>query len=449
MKRNSGFWKHGGLLMTLLLLACSVFGIGGVGGAITAEAGTVTYGEPISFADAWASSPEIVKAVIEREVVVIKPHLTPLYTLGSNRSKVTTAKSRVIHYDEMEASPLSTTVATAYTGVGNTQDAINFANNKLIAINETVVFKGINGYAENGTDVDGWFVGVVVDKDTSGKPIIVPINGAASGGKTNTIPSIALNTVVLRGLRTASEEQIRTAPLVATPVQKTQYMQKSLMEVKETTDFILNQEIADVKWGKSEITDFAIFEHKLTAETDILLGKKKRIPVANKYNEGQVEETFFQEGIYWQAGKDHSLPTSATKSDLVTMMKTAFVGNASSNTKMLFAGSSVIETLSKVEYDQVIYPGKPGQVFGLDVQKIIYGQYTLLICAEPAFDDLQMPGYGLIIDDQYLYKYTRGWETINLDNKKLGTGDSQSQIFIDNFGFVLKNAKAHTRVKLV
>jgi len=445
MKKYFGIWKSSGLVMMILMALCSLMGVHGMP-VMTAD---VTYGEAISFQQAFADAPEIVKAVIEREVVVIKPHLTPLYTLGSKHAKVSDAKSRIIHYDEMEASPLSTKVGTAYTGSGQIQDAINFADNALIAINETVFFKGINGYLEDGTTVDGWFAAVVVDKDNTGKPIIKPINGKLNSSTPNTIPSLALNTVVLRGLRTGSETQIRTAPLVATPVQKTQYMQKSIMETKETTDFILNQEIADVKWGKTEITDFAIFEHKLTAETDILIGKKRKLNIANKYNDNSPEETFFQEGLWWQAGKDHSLPTAAVKGDLISMMKTIFVGNASSNTKILFAGADIVETLSKVDYDQVIYPGKPAQVFGLDVQQIIYGQYKLLICSEPAFDDLQMPGYGLVIDDAYLYKYTRGWQTINLDNEKLGISATQSQIIIDNFGYVLKNAKAHTRVKLV
>ena len=130
-------------------------------------------------------------------------------------------------------------------------------------------------------------------------------------------------------------------------------------------------------------------------------------------------------------------------------MKKIFVGNQSSNTKIGFLGSDIVETINKVDFDQVIYPGKPGQAFGLDVQRIIYGQYTLMIVNEPAFDDLKMSGYGLVIDEAYLYKYTGGWRSIALDNLKNGESDSTSQVFIESFCYVLKNKNAHCRVKLV
>ena len=88
-------------------------------------------------------------------------------------------------------------------------------------------------------------------------------------------------------------------------------------------------------------------------------------------------------------------------------------------------------------------------VFGLDVQKIIYGQYTLMIVHEPAFNDLLMADHGLIIDEAYLYKYTQGWRTIQLDNLKNGDSDSTSQVLMEAFCYILKNKNAHSRLKLV
>jgi hypothetical protein len=449
MKKIFEKLKGSGLLMFAILLACTLFGITGVE-AIHADSGNITYGEPVSLEYAMEHSPEIVLATIDKEVVVIKPHLTPLYTLGANHAKVQSAGSPIIEYDEVETLPMTTTVATAFSTAAQTQAPIDLTNNQLVSINETLVFKGVNGYLADGTTLDGgWFVGYIKDRDTSGKPIIVPINGVKSGAVTNSIPALAAATVVVRGVRTASEKQSRTAPLAVTPTKKNQYMQKSIMETEETTFFTLSQDNALVKWGKTEITDFAIFEHKQSCETDILLGKKRIVKIANKYNQDKVEDTYFQEGLWWQAGRDFSLPTNATRNDLISMMKTIFTGNASSNTKILFNGADVLETINKIEYNQVIYPGKQGQVFGLDVQKIIYGQYTLLICDEPAFNDLGMSNCGLVIDDAYLYQYKHGWRSIQLDNLKNGQSDSQSQVFIDTFGYVLKNAKAHTRIKLV
>jgi hypothetical protein len=452
MKRNFNLWKHGGLLMTFALLLCSVFGIGGTGNAVFAEEGTIIYGEAVSVDYALTNAPEIVKAVIDREVIVIKPHLTPLYTIGANHAvKNVDAQSSVVKYDEVEMVPLKTTVAASFSTAGQTSAYIDLADNDMVSVNETLYFKEIPGYKEDGTTLDGgWFVGYIKDKDTSGRPIIVPVNGVKSGAVTNSIPALASGTVVIRGARTASEKQSRTAPLAVVPVQKENYMQKMIIETEETTMFILNQEIADVKWGKTEITDFAIAEHKMSTEADTLLGKKRLIKAANKYNQNKVEPIYFQEGVYWQAGKDADLPTNAVKKDLITMMKAIFTGNHSSNTKIALLGADVIETINSIsDYDSVIYPGKPGQAFGMDVARIIYGQYTLMIIHEPAFDDVAMADKGLVIDESYLYKHSQGWRTINLDNLKNGDSDSQSQVLIEQFCYTLKNAKAHCRISLV
>ncbi len=451
MKKIFEKFECRGLLMFGLMLLCTIFGVTGVD-AMHAEGGTIVYGEAVSLDYALENAPEVVKATIDREVVVIKPHLTPLYTLGAQHAKaMKDSKAMVVKYDEVELQGLTTKVNTAFSTAAQTQAEIDFVNNDLIAINETIIFKGINGYEADGTTLDGgWFIGYVKDKASSGKPIIVPVNGVSSGAVTNSIPALAKDTVALRGVRTGSEKQSRTAPLAVVPEQKENYLQKMIIETEETTWFKLAQELADVKWTKSDVTDYAIAEHKMTTETDTLLSKKRVLKIANKYNGNKQELTYFQEGIYWQAGKDIDLPKEAGKSDLISVMKQAFVGNQSSNTKIGLFGADVIEAINKIpDYDQIIYPGKPGQAFGLDVQKIIYGQYTLMIVHEPAFNDLLMADHGLIIDEAYLYKYTQGWRTIQLDNLKNGDSDSTSQVLMEAFCYILKNKNAHSRLKLV
>ena len=444
--------KNSGFFIFAIMFLCSVFGLVGAEAIVSAEtAGAVTFDQPVSLQYANEYDSDIVKATIEREVVVIKPHLTPLYTIASKRGKTRKGGNPLVEYHEIETLPLATTVRTAYEapGDGRAQDVIDLTDNHLVSINQTLFFKGIDGYKEDGVTAEGWFQAYVKDQDNSGKPIIVPVNGVAVGGLENTIPSIPANTVVIRGVRTASEKQSRTAPMASVPVKRSQYMQKMILETEETTFFVLAAKAADVKWQKTEITDFAIFEHKLTAEADMLLGKKRKLQIANKFNGNKLEDTYFQEGIWWQPGKDFELPANATRNDLITFVKTAFVGNASSNTKVLLAGSDVVETINKIDYNQVIYPGKPGQAFGLDVQRIIYGQYTLIIINEPAFDDAKMSDCAIVMDEAYLTKYMHDWRSNELDNYRLGTSDSKSQVYIDTFGLVLTNAKAHCRVQLV
>ncbi|MDR0370772.1 MAG: hypothetical protein LBH80_02810 [Prevotellaceae bacterium] len=444
MKRILERLKNSGLYLFAVLLLCSLLGIGGVD-VMCAESGTITYDTPLSLEYANEHAPDIVRATIERDVAVIRPHSAPLYAIASKHGRIKQGTNPLIEYHEIESQGLSTKLASFFSG-GVTQAAINLSDNKLVAVNQTLYFIGVPGSSGSS----GWFEAYIIDKDTSGRPIIVPVNGIPFGGNDNTIPSLPMGTVVVRGARTGSEKQSRTAPLTATPQKKYQYMQKMILETEETTFFEFSSTGADVKWQKTELTDFAIFEHKMTCETDMLLGQKNKIRAANKFNGYKEEDTYFQEGIWWQAGKDFSLAkTSPKTSDLIALMKCVFVGNRSSNTKVLLAGGDVVETINKVDYNQVIYPGTPGQSFGLDVQSIIYGQYKLYICGEPAFDDIGLSDKGIVIDDAYLTKYKHDWRSIQLDNLKLGTSDSKSQVYIDTFGLVLANAKAHCRVELV
>lgn len=434
------------LLGVLVAVGSAVlaFLTGGVSMAAGGVIGTVDMDEALSLQQAMEHSPEIVKATIDREVTMIKPHLTPLYTLASRHGRVVGGTHPRVEYDEIEQLPLDTKVKTAVSAGTNSQVAIDFEDNEMIAVNETLYFKNVDGFEPGTSNPDGFFVGVVKDKDSNGRPIVVPQNGE---GPNNKFPAaIPAGTVVIRGARTASEKQSRTAPLVATPQKRFNYMQKMIIETEETTFFRLASQNADVKWGKTELTDFAISEHKRTCEADMLIGKKNMLRIPNKYNQNKAEDTWFMEGIWWQAGRDFAIPVAPKRNDLITMMKTVFTGNNSSNSKVFLIGSDLMEAIHKVDYNQVIYPGTPKQAFGLDVTEIVYGQYRLMLVSEPAFDDLQMSGSGLVIDEDYLTKYTHEWRAIALDNLKNGESDSKSEVYIDTFCLVLKNAEAHCRV---
>lgn len=406
-----------------------------------------TDGQAVSLEAANEHAPEVVKAVIDREVTKIRPHLTPLYTLGSRHAK-RVAKGETspeIYYDEIQMLPLVSKVKTMTCTTSDRVAELQLENPDLVAINETIIFKGVQGYAEDGTTTGNWLEAYVRDRKSDGTLIVSPVNGK---GPHNTFEAVPAGTVVIRGARTGSEKQSRTAPLTALPVQRMNYMQKMLIEVEETTFFKWASKAADVKWNFQDQTEFAIAEHKRTTETDILLGTRRKIKVPNKYNQEKPEETYFQEGIFWQAGRDFICPDNMKAGDLITMMKNIFTGNNSSNTKIALFGSDLMEAIHKIDYNQVIYPGKQKQAAGLDFSTIIYGQYTLLLINEPAFDDLGMAGYGLVVDEDYLFKYCHPWRSIPLDNLANGESDSHSQVFIDTFCYVLKNANAHCRVKL-
>lgn len=449
-------FKESGVFVMLLMLLCTIVGVGDASAmtadVVVGESGVIVHGEGgvNSRGGAEDVTDSLIRRTIEKEVVKIKPHLFAAATVASaNTKRVKNSNNPEYEYQSIETLPTITTVKTAYTGSGELQDAIDFVDNNLIAINQTIAVPSVPGYEEDGTTLDGQFLILnVIDKDNSGKPIVVPLNGVKSGAnKNNTLPSLPAGTLVVRGARTGTEKQIRTDIFSAVPTPTTQYLQKFIMETEESTYFEMGDK--DVVWGKTEITDMALFEHKLTQNTDFWLGALSKRKVKNKYYDKKEDLAWFMKGIWWQAGKDFSNGSSTiTTQDLVAMMKKAFVGNASSSTKILFAGSDLIEALQNVQYNQVVYVGSRKQAMGLEFSSIISNYGTLLIYHDQSLNDIGFDNKGLIVDPDYFEKVTMGWREIPLNHKELGTSDSKGQVFVETCALILKNSKAHMRISL-
>lgn len=443
------------VVLLLLMLVCTMIGLDAnamTADAVTGESGVTVQGDDGNVntrAGAEEVTDDLIQKSIEKEVIKIKPHLFAAATVASANTKmVKNINNPEYEFNSIETLPTITTLKTAYTGNGSVQDSIDMADNKLIAINETIVIPSSPGYKSDGVTLDGRFLVLnVINKDNSGRPIVVPLNGVKSGAKLNTIPSLEAGVKVVRGSRTGTERQIRTDLFSAVPTPSTQYLQKFIIETEESTYF----EKADkkVKWTKSEITDMALFEMKLTQNTDFWLGRKEKRKIKSKYYEDKEDMAWFMEGIWWQAGKDFSFGSSTiTTQDLVAMTKKAFVGNASSSTKILFAGSDLIEALQNVQYNQVISVGARKQAMGLEFSSIISNYGKLLVYHDQSINDIGFEAKGLIIDPDYFMKVTMGWKQESWDHAKLGVSDSKGQVFHETCALVMQNSKAHMRVSL-
>lgn len=443
------------VVLLLLMLVCTMIGLDAnamTADAVTGESGVTVQGDDGNVntrAGAEEVTDDLIQKSIEKEVIKIKPHLFAAATVASaNTKKVKNINNPEYVYNSIETLPTITTLKTAYTGNGSVQDSLDMADNKLIAINETIIIPSVPGYKSDGVTLDGQFLVLnVINKDNSGRPIVVPINGVKSGTKLNTIPSLEAGIKVIRGARTATERQIRTDLFSAVPTPSTQYLQKFIIETEESTYF----EKADKKvtWTKSEITDMALFEMKLTQNTDFWLGRKEKRKIKSKYYEDKEDMAWFMEGIWWQAGKDFSFGSSTiTTQDLVAMTKKAFVGNASSSTKILFAGSDLIEALQNVQYNQVISVGARKQAMGLEFSSIISNYGKLLVYHDQSANDIGFEAKGLIIDPDYFMKVTMGWNQESWDHAALAMSNTKGQVFYETCALVMQNSKAHMRVSL-
>jgi hypothetical protein len=365
-------------------------------------------------------------------------------------------KDHTVGVYSAEAFPVKIPVATAYTAPASSapvmQDAVDFgANKKFVAINETIYFPSIPGYKKDGVTSDGHcFVADVIGKDSNKRPVLLPRNGVKSGALTNTLPSLPLNTLAIRGVRTGTETQMRTDPFNLIPTDKEYYIQKTLIETGESTWFINNDK--EVKWDISEKMEFGMFEHKRTWNTDFWLGKGGSKIIENPYNGNKEELAYFMEGVWYQAGREWEFTGGEIDTDdLVEFCKYVFRGNASSNTKMLFAGETLIAALQKVPFNATIRLGDTysDDKLKLTFDSILYfGGKKILFTHDPSLDDLGMNNCGYVLDDKFAFEYNYGYQVYDIDDEALRKSQIKGELIIEEKTYIIANEMAHCRVKL-
>jgi hypothetical protein len=443
--------KDSGWFMFAILLLCSAFGVADAGvmtaDAVAAEGGgVVEHGNsPMSVEFGNENSEDLYLKTVDKEVLKLEPYNHQLDTIARSIKRKRHSNNQIVEYYTDGFLPVQTKVATAFSTASQQQAAIDFADNANIAINETLIVHGVSGYLPGTTTTDPAhdLLLVVVDRDSSGKPIVRPVNGSDTA---NYLPALAANTVVSRAGRAASELQIRTDIFTSIPTKEFQYLQKFIVEVEEST--FSEQADKEVKWDMSDQTERALLDFRRGVNNTYWRGVKKLVKYKNRYNR-KAEDTYLTEGIWTLAGGDFSFSGVApTTQTLVDLMQVAFEGPSSSNIKILLCSPNFMSAIEKVQYNQVIYPGERKQIFGLEVSSIISKFGELLVTMDKSLVDVNLPNHAFVLDPNYLTKWSMGWRRIPIDNVKNGDADSNSVILTECSGLTLKNKEAHIRVSL-
>lgn len=452
--------KDCGLAVAVLMLLCSLLGVGDVIGA-SGDAGVVVAavaavvpanggviepgGEDESITKADVDSADLVLHEIDKVVTKIRPTRNPLGAIARHTSITRNTKQKVVDYYAIDVLPETTTLTTAVTE-GVTQASLVTQNPGIFSVNETVFCLGVKGYKEDQVtvDPDSLLMLYIVDRDSNGNPSCVPINGKQTTGVNDTFPALAVNTVLLRGGRAASETQIRTDSYSGYPTKKMQNLQKFVAEIDVSTAY--DEAKKEVRWEVSDVNEQAIFEMLTEQNSTLWMGKRRMRVLKNKYND-RPEETYFTEGVWWQMGKEFDCAGAPLDVDLiVSLMKKSFTGNAASNKKLFICGSDVIEAFERIDYtNRVVKEGAKSQAFGLEFTSIVSKFGTLLAIHDETFDRRGMSDCAAIIDADFLTKWTQGWNVIKFDLKKAGIADKIAHLIKEECGLILKNPEAHTQ----
>lgn len=403
------------------------------------EGGQHVVDGPLTTENAAAASPSLLVNEIDKQIVKIRPMATPIDQLsrcaGSKR-----AGSMTVDYYNVDTKPTSVNVVSCTAQGDDVKAVVKTDNDDIIDVSDTLLVDGVYGYDNEGNEVEELLVLYVVAKDDNGITVMAA-NGMPVKSKGLCVPPIVEGSKMIRMGRAATELDVQTSQFEALPQKAQNYCQIFKMQIEQSTlQKIANKE---VNWTMSDQEEAAIYDMRLGMEKNFLFGVKQKI-----YDYRKKETVMLTGGIWHQAGKTFSYSDEAfTQDTVIDMMREAFTGNAGSKRKVLIGGSGLIGRLNKLNYTKVINAGESVAKWGIDFSEMSSKFGKLYVLLSEVFDECGKPDNGIIIDPEYLQKYSHlpfGTEALNL--KSAGVRNTDALVLTEASCLVLRYPKAHVRI---
>ena len=406
-------------------------------------------GEPLTVELAKTESPDLLRNEIDRRIVKIRPMATPIDQL-SRWAGAKHAGSMIVDYYSVDTRPTTALTVGAFTGCTDDEGSDRFQkarlstdNNDLFEASETILVKGVAGYQPDGkTQSSQDLVLYVVEKEAStGMLNVVTVNGQTIGEYENCIPTIPSGTTLVRMGRAATELDVQTPQFEALPKKSRNYCQIFKMQIEQSTlQKIANKEVG---WTFSDQEEAAIYDMRLGMEKNFLFGVKARVEDTKKR-----ETVMLTGGIWDQAGSEFTYEKGALNQNaVISMMRKAFTGNAGNKRKILIGGSGLIEQLNQLESTKVVMAGENIVKWGIDFSEMRSKFGKLYVLLSEVFDECGMEDNGMIIDPEYLQKYSHiPFTTESLNLKQAGVRNTDAIVLTEASCMTLRYPKAHMRI---
>lgn len=385
-------------------------------------------------------NPDLLEVDIDEMVLKMKPSSTPLDQI-MRHAKSQNVKSMEFGYYAVDVRPEKDTVSEKYTAPSAPTTAdlrVTLSNNRpeLFDVTDTILFPGVKV-------ADGKSLVVrVVAKADDGKLIVMGLNGTPSDEIDGYfLPEIPQGAEMVRMGRAAGELDVQSPMLESLPKKQTNFCQIYKMQIEASKIFIDSKK--EVNWNFTDLEENAIYDMRRGMEKSQLFGIKGKI-----FDTAKKQNIWTTEGIWWQAGKDFQYQEDEfTKESFVDMTKQAFIGNNGSNRRVLIGGSDFISMVSKLMVDKKLNATDIEVKWGITWNLIVTNFGTLYCLHDETFDQVGMPGNGMIIDPEFLTKRVfQPFGKIDLDLVKSGQRNTDARIFTEISGVVLKYPEAHMRI---
>ena len=443
-------------IITIILIAILSSCLGGDTGAALAAGMIITGADegrhvvdgPLTTDLAREGSPDLLLNEIDQQIVKIRPMSTPIDQIsryaGSKHSG-----SMVVDYYSVDTKPTIATLAEDIdasepnTGADTPVIVISTSDDDIFDPTDTILVQNTAGYLEDGITESGQDLMLyVVDRNSSGVSVMA-VNGLTVNGVKGCFPDIIEGTTLIRMGRAASELDVQSPQFEALPTKSRNLCQIFKMQVEQSTlQRLANKEVG---WTMSDQEEAAVYDMRLGMEKSFLFGVPRVL-----WDNSKKENVYFTGGIWNQAGKDFFLESSSelTAAKMIEIMRDAFTGNNGSKRKILIGGSGLISSISKLDYTtRVITAGQHVSKWGIDFTELRSKFGCLYLLLSEVFDEVGMDNCGIVIDPEYIQKYTHiPFSTEQLNLKKSGVHNVDALVMTEASCLVLRYPQAHMRI---
>jgi hypothetical protein len=281
---------------------------------------------------------------------------------------------------------------------------------------------------------------------------VVAINGpkTLSTDVSTYVPSLPAGVSLYRLGRAAAELDITTDAYNAIPTFVGNYMQSFKSQVTVSNWFKKSKK--NVKWDKVDIEDAAKFEYKREIEASSIYGVKGNtrdtVKNADVLTCNGISSYITQ--VFEYQIQNVSKVGGWDKNDLILFHEQLFSENVGSNKRIVFAGKSLLSSISMIDYTQFKDLERDTKVmFGIewDTIKTIFG--TTYWVHMPLMDEMGEATEGYAIDPQYLYKYSFEQQNVkNLDLVTSGIANADASVTTEVMCPALAYPKCHMKIHL-
>lgn len=420
---NAAYGLHGASV-------AGVVAIGGVNKHVS--------GEPLTTSLSEMVSPGLLRNEIDDRIVKIRPMSTPLDQI-SRYGGARVCGSMKVEYYSVDTKPGSATLLTGYQPttddrgdvIASPTDVIRLRTdcNEIFQASTTILVPSVKGG-------DGGALVLYVEENDGSSVNVV----AANPGET--VPPLPAGITLVRMGRAAAELDVMTPQFEAMPQKNFNNCQIFKAQVEQSTFMKISNK--EVGWSFSDQEEAAIIDMRLGMEKTFLFGHRCRLTDNRK-----GEEILLTGGIWNQTDNEFTYGSDDKVDEewLVKLCRQAFAHNAGSSKKVLLAGSDLIEKLHLCGSRRVLINDASVTKWGLDFTEIHSKFGTLYVLLAEVFDQCGMPGAGMVIDPEYITKYSHvPFRTEKLNLRQSGVRNVDAIVITEASCLVLRYPQSHMKV---